>query len=101
MSRAHEIRDLMEAGLSQRAIGRSLGVSGPAINQWIRKTPELRLLRSQRTRGELKRLRAYKLELQQVERELKRLARLVRASVHAITEELQSAEIDAILGLRD
>jgi predicted transcriptional regulator len=100
MSRAHEIRDLMEAGLTQRAIGRSLGISGPAVSQAIAKVPELRALRTKRSQGEKERLAAYRSELRQTLTQVRRLAIDINRSIRVLDEELQSVEIDRLIGLR-
>lgn len=98
--RTHRIGELMTAGMTQRAIGRTLGISGPAVAQRIARSPELRRLRTQHTTGEKARLSAYRSELQQTHQAVQRLVREIKRSIVALDEELEAVEIDRLLGLR-
>lgn len=97
--RTHRIAEMLEAGMSHQAIGSALGVSGPAVSQWIARTPSLRRLRSVRAATERERLKAYRSELEQTYRQVMALAQAMRRSMKAINEEIESHELDELLGL--
>jgi hypothetical protein len=97
-----QIRELMitNPALSQVAIGRRIGISGPAVNQAINRNPELRELRTSRSATETQRLIAYRSQLQNVLLEVRRLAVRINRSIRTLDEELQSIEVDHLNGLR-
>lgn len=98
--RTHRIAEMLEAGMSHQAIGHALGVSGPAVTQWIARTPSLRRLRSVRAVTEREKLKAYRSELEQTYRQVMALARSMRRAMKAVSEEIESQELDELLRLR-
>lgn len=98
--RTHRIAEMLEAGMSHQAIGSALGVSGPAVTQWIARTPRLRRLRTVRAAGEPEKLKAYRTELEQTYRQVMALAQAMRRAMKAINEEIESHELDELLRLR-
>ena len=99
--RNHRISELMKTGLSQREIGRELGISGPAVAQRISRSPELRRLRTQCSRSEQQRLRAYQTELRQTQVAVQRLDREIKRTLETLDQELLSIEVDHVLGFRE
>jgi predicted transcriptional regulator len=99
-ARARQIKELLTAGLTQRAIARHIGVSAPRVSQIVGNDPELRRIRTATSMGERERLASYRSELSQVLREVRQIAVQIKRSIKALDEELESAGIDAILGLR-
>lgn len=94
------IAEGLSAGLSQRAVGRQLGISGPAISQRVARSPDLRRLRTATSAKEKERLAAYRSELAQVLVEVRHLAIDIAKSIRVLDEELDSIRVDTILGLR-
>lgn len=98
--RHHQIREMLEAGYSQRAIAVALGLSAPRVSQLVGRSPELRRIRTATSRSHRELLQSYRSELLQVATELRGLTLQVRRSIRALNEELDSVMTDTILGLR-
>lgn len=84
--RCHLIVDGIQRGLTIREIAQQAGVSGPAISQWIARTPELRRLRPARPSA-VTRIKALQAELRAIQVDARR-------EIRRLDDELLSYTID-------
>ena len=81
--RNHRIAEGLHAGLTQVEIGRTVGISGPAVCQAINRNPELRRLRASMTPTEMARVHALRMELRELQRDIRRELRHLEDEVLA------------------
>ncbi len=98
VNQARRVAELLAAGYGHRQIADELGVSGPRVSQIRRELPALEpyLGSSEPTH----RLRSQRDQLWELRRQALSLAATVRRDLRELDEELSSAEIDRLLGLR-
>lgn len=94
------IAEYIRQGWSRRRIAESEGCSPPAISQFIRATPTLRLLNHHRGQTDRERLYALRLDLVAVSAEADRVRRLTRQAIRELDDELLSLDVDHLNGLR-
>ena len=93
------IATMLAEGRTRREIGEALGVSAPRISQLIGDNPEL--LAWRRGPSSLaERLYEHRCDLARLRRLTLELAHSIRSELRALDEELQSYEVDRVLGLR-
>ncbi len=98
IAQASRVAELLDAGYSQREMGRLLGVSGPRIAEIKKQLPELREYLGEP--APLDRLRSHRDQLWNLRRQALELAATIRRDLHELDEEVAAAEIDRLLGLR-
>jgi hypothetical protein len=86
-ARHHQIAEGIRAGLTQAEIGALVGTSGPNVCQVIQRDPDLRRLKTTRTRSELDRIHGLRAELRE-------LANDVRRELRRLDNEILAYEVD-------
>jgi transposase-like protein len=98
IEQATRVAELLDAGYSLAGVAKELGVSRPRISQIRRTLPHLQASLGDHT--PTARLRRHRAHLVALRNEALALAGAIRRDLREVNEELQSAEVDAILGLR-
>ena len=98
VNQARRVSELLDEGYTNRRIAEILGVSSPRISQIRQQLPQLEGYLGAPAPTE--RLRGHREQLRNLRREALNLARQIAADIRTLDEELESAEIDQLLGLR-
>lgn len=98
VEQACRVAELLDEGYSNRRIAEQLGVSAPRVSQIRQQLPMLEpyLARPEPTG----RLRSRRDQLWSLRRQALALAATIRRDLRDLTEELEAADIDSLLGLR-
>ena len=98
LEQASTVAELLDAGYSNRRIAEQLGVSAPRVSQIRQTLPELEPYLGHP--APMERLKSHRDQLRDLRRDALRLAATVRGDLRELEEELESANIDHLLGLR-
>lgn len=98
IAQASQVAELLDAGQSLRQIGRALDVSGPRIAEIKRLLPDLEPYLG--PPAPLDRLRRHRDQLWRLRHQTLALASTIRRDLRELDQELDSALIDQLLGLR-
>jgi hypothetical protein len=98
IQQASRVAEMLDAGLTHRQIGERLGVSAVRVTQIRQRLPELEAYLGQP--GPLDRLRSHREQLWTLRRQVLDLAGTIRRDLRELDEELDSARVDTLLGLR-
>ena len=88
------VQAMLAGGATRKEIAEAIGVSAPAVTQFVSREPSLRRYRA---RGTLTRQRDQLLALR---REVHHLAGEIRQMIRELNEELEADAIDRLLRLR-
>ena len=98
MHQASRVAELLDAGYSNRQIAVRLGVSAPRISQIRARLPSVEAYLG--TPEPNARLRSHREQLWRLRRQALELAAAIRHDLRELSEEVDAADIDRILGLR-
>ncbi len=98
VEQACRVAELLEEGYSNRRIAEELGVSAPRVSQIRQQLPELQPYLA--PPEPMERLRCRRDQLWNIRRQALSLAAAIRRDLRELTEELDAADIDRLLGLR-
>ena len=98
VSQAARVAELLDQGWTHRRIAEAMGVSQPRIAQIRSLLPELEPYLGHA--APLDRLRSHRDQLWRLRHDVLQLANAIRRDLHELDEELESARVDQILGLR-
>lgn len=98
IDQARRIAELLDAGYSNRQIAGRLGLSGARISQVRTRLPAVKAYLGSPQPNE--RLRCHRDQLWRLRRQALELAAVVRRDLRELSEELDAADVDRILGLR-
>ena len=98
MHQASRVAELLDAGYSNRQIAARLGVSAPRISQIRVRLPSVEAYLG--TPEPNARLRSHREQLWRLRHQALELAAAIRRDLRELSEEVEAAEIDRILGLR-
>lgn len=98
VSQAARVAELLDEGWSNRRIAEAMGVTQPRIAQIRSLLPELAPYLGRP--APLDRLRTHREQLWQLRHDVLQLAAAIRRDLRELDEELDSARIDQIVGLR-
>jgi len=98
LEQAWTVAELLDAGYSNRRIAEQLGVSPPRVSQIRHALPGLQPYLGHP--APMDRLKSHRDQLRALRRDALRLAATVRDDLRQLEEELESANIDQLLGLR-
>jgi len=98
IDQARRVAELLDAGYSNRRIAGRLGVSAARISQIRGRLPAVGAYLG--TPEPFERLRSHRDQLWRLRRQALELAAVIRRDLRELSEELDAAEVDRILGLR-
>ncbi len=98
IDQARRVAELLDAGYSNRRIAGRLGVSAARISQIRGRLPTVGAYLG--TPEPCERLRSHRDQLWQLRRQALELAAVIRRDLRDLSEELDAADVDRILGLR-
>lgn len=98
IAQAGRVAELLDAGRTHRQIGETLGVSAPRVAEIKRLLPELEPYLG--PPAPLDRLRSHRDQLWRLRHQTLQLAAAIRRDLRELDEELESARVDTIIGLR-
>lgn len=98
IDQARRVAELLDAGYTNRRIATSLGVSAARISQIRGRLPAIEPYLGAPQPNE--RMRCHRDQLWQLRHQALELAAVIRRDLRELSEELEAAEVDRILGLR-
>lgn len=98
VSQAARVAELLEQGWTNRRIAEAMGVSPVRVTQIRGLLPELEPYLA--PPAPLDRLRVHREQLWSLRRQVLALALAIRRELRELDEEIQSADVDRLLGLR-
>lgn len=98
LAQAARVAELLDAGYTNRQIADEMHVSAPRIAQIKQILPDLRPYIGEPT--PLDRLRSHREQLWQLRKHALELAATIREDLRELDEEIQSAEVDYLVGVR-
>ena len=98
IDQARRVAELLDAGYSNRQIAGRLGLSGARISQIRTRLPAVEAYLGSPEPNE--RLRCHRDQLWRLRRQALELAAVIRRDLRELSEELEAANVDRILGLR-